>query len=329
MDTLANKNDYLQTIFNELEKDPAIKSANTRRGYKTTLAEFETWRNGRKFTRTLVGEYAAQLQTHGLTPATVNYKLSAVRWWARRMVELAHEADMTNTQRREVITQAERVASIANVKGDRHTKTGRHITSGEIDKLFETLANDDTPAGIRDAAMFAIMRSCGLRRSELVGLTMADITAHDILMDELVFDVRIASGKGDKTRTIPVNNGAALALVDWLLLRGNEPGPLFYAIRKGGEITTHGISADAFRQVQEKRTREAGLQHVMLHDWRKTFAGDLLDKNVDIATVADLMGHSSVETTRKYDRRGDERKRQAVRGLFVPYRSRENGKNKK
>jgi integrase len=59
------------------------------------------------------------------------------------------------------------------------------------------------------------------------------------------------------------------------------------------------------------------------HNFRRTFAGNLLDAGVDLVTMQRLMGHVSPTTTSNYDRRGEEVKRQATKNLHVPYRQRQ------
>jgi len=321
MDAITIKSMGMDVINEQLAKDPHIKSRHTRRGYRRDLAEFEAWRQGRLFTKLLVEEYASELQQQGAAPSTINRKLSAVRWMARRLAELAEDnVTMDQEQREQVTRLALRAAKVENVTGERHERVGRHIKPGEIEAIISTCQADPTPAGVRDAAMFAILYAAGLRRGELVALTMGDV----IPQDGEAYDLRIIKGKGDKSRTVPVDNGAALALRDWLALRGSADGPVFCYIRKDGRIfPDHGVTGHAVLKVQRKRAEQAGVPELMLHDWRRTFAGDLLDKGVDLATVADLMGHSSTNTTRNYDRRGAEARRKAVRGLFVPYKPKE------
>jgi len=73
----------------------------------------------------------------------------------------------------------------------------------------------------------------------------------------------------------------------------------------------------------QKRAAEAEVTDVHFHDLRRTFISDLLNKGVDVATVAKLAGHSNPQTTLRYDRRKMETRRRAVSTLHVPYHRRE------
>lgn len=81
----------------------------------------------------------------------------------------------------------------------------------------------------------------------------------------------------------------------------------------------HGVSDEALAQMLAKRRAQAGVQSLTWHDFRRSFAGNLLDNGNDLVTVQKLMGHSSPTTTANYDRRGDEVKRKASRSLHVPH----------
>jgi len=323
----------LDRINHEIERDPRLKSENTRRGYRHDLAKFEDWRGGRPMTKLLVEEYAAGLQKAGKSPNTINRTLAAVRWWARKLSDLAFEDHRLGREAREEITvQASRVAAVADVTGSREQR-GRHIASGELSALMQACEVDDSPAGVRDGAIIALAWATGARRSELAGLTLADVrwTSEDEA------DVTI-HGKGDKTRTVYLYNGAANALRDWLAVRGDAVGALFYPVGKSGQIVTAkrsvgvksggtievepAVSDEALAQMLTKRAAQAGVANLTWHDFRRSFAGNLLDNGADLATVQKLMGHSSPITTSNYDRRPEETKRRAVRALHVPYHKR-------
>jgi site-specific recombinase XerD len=312
-------NGVMDQVDREIARDPRLKSENTRRGYHADLAAFEAWRAGRPMGKLLVEQYAAELQQSGRAPRSINRALAAVRWWARRVVDLAYESGMPAEQRAVILDQAGRVAAVKDVTGTRPQK-GRHIATGELGALMDACAADPTPAGIRDAAIIALAWATGARRSELAGLTLADFSP----TGEGEGDLLIRDGKGDKARTVFVFNGSFEALADWLTMRGSKPGPLFYAIRKGGHVTPGaGVSDEALAQMLDKRAKQAGLSKpVTWHDFRRSFAGNLLDNGNDLVTVQKLMGHSSPITTSNYDRRGEETKRRASRTLHVPYRRR-------
>lgn len=308
--TISKSIDFIKT---ELSRDPYLKSHNTYRGYLSDLTAFEQWRGDRPMTKLLVEEYASYLQQLNKSPYTINRTLSAIRWWAHRISNLAYEAPMDKEQREEIVIQSSRVASVKNVKGSREKK-GRHIHDKELEKLMSVC--DATAKGIRDAAIIAIAWTTGARRSELAGLMLDDYKPTGEDEGDLII-----RGKGDKTRTLYIYNGTAEALNDWLNLRGSEPGPLFYAINKGGNIQFgHGVSDEALAQMLNKRMNQAKITELTWHDFRRTFAGNLLDDGNDLSTVQKLMGHSSPVTTSSYDRRDKEVQRKALKRLYVPYR---------
>ena len=93
--------------------------------------------------------------------------------------------------------------------------------------------------------------------------------------------------------------------------------PLFVRIRRGGHIGIERLTDQAIYHIEATRAADAGVARFSPHDLRRTFAGDLLDAGVDLATVQSLMGHSNANTTARYDRRGERAKRDGVRLLRI------------
>lgn len=205
----------------------------------------------------------------------------------------------------------QRAIQLKPVKGET-LPAGRELASGEILALMNACHNDESPAGTRDAAIIGMMYGAGLRRAEVVSLTLDN------------FDVESGAlkltGKGNKERTAYITGGALDAVHDWLVIRGNDGSALFVAINKGGRLdTSKGMNSQAIYNMLVKRASDAHIKEFSPHDMRRTFVSDLLDKGADIATVAKMAGHANVQTTARYDRRPEEAKRKAAGLLFVPY----------
>ena len=243
-------------------------------------------------------------------PATANKMLAALRGVLKESWRLGY---MT-------AEDYHRATDVHTIKAQTLPR-GRALASGEIAALMGTCGRDSSPAGIRDAALIAILYGAGLRRSESVGLDLSDF---NLETGELV----IRGAKGRKDRLAYATNGSADALKDWLVVRGGEIGPLFCNVNKGGKIKIHRMTDQAVLHILKKRANEAGVSAFSPHDLRRSFISDLLDAGGDISTVQQLAGHSNVQTTARYDRRGEATKRKAAELLHVPYfkRGREKGK---
>ncbi len=235
-----------------------------------------------------------------LAPATINKALAALRGVLKEAWRLG-------------LMGAEdfaRAADVAPVRGSVPLR-GRALEPYEVVALFQACMRDPTPAGPRDAAILALGLGAGLRRAEIVGLDLAEVD----LGRELV---RV-HGKGRKVREVPIKGGTLEALRAWLAVRGCEPGPLLCAVRKGGRLEPGGLASQSVLRVCEKRGREAGLAGFVAHDLRRSYVSTLLDRGVDLSVASDLAGHSSPNTTRRYDRRGELARHAAAVAAAVPF----------
>lgn len=302
------------TYAAEIERDPRLKSTHTRRQYRSALGGFEAWRAERPLTKTLVEEYASHLQRAGKSPNTINQALAAIRWWARRVTDLAFEQAAPEIAER-VSQQAQRVAAVRDVKGER-TPRGRHIDQEEIKSLIDACKADTSPKGARDAALIAAASATIARNEELRALEIADITYTDQGADLL-----IRHGKGDKARVTHLHNGSLAALNDWIDVRGVEAGPIFCPILKNGKIRTgRQISYEGTRKILKARFLQSSLSKTTTwHDFRRTGVGILFDNNTDLSTIQNIGGWSDPKTVMKYDRRPEDRRREALKAIDVPY----------
>jgi integrase/recombinase XerC len=150
-----------------------------------------------------------------------------------------------------------------------------------------------TPADLRDRAMFELFYSSGLRLAELVSLGVGD--AESILRQEEV----TVTGKGAKTRTVPVGSRAREALRAWLahrvaLAMSDEPA-LFVGARG------RRISPSTVRYALAQWALRLGLpQRVHPHMLRHSFATHVLQSSGDLRAVQEMLGHSSISTTQVY-----------------------------
>jgi len=150
---------------------------------------------------------------------------------------------------------------------------------------------ESDPLAVRDRAMFELLYSSGLRLSELTSLAPADVSVADAT-------VRV-TGKGNKTRIVPVGSHALQAIQAWLPVRESLPlrneSPLFLTHRG------QGISPRAVQARLKAWGIKQGLPgNVHPHMLRHSFASHLLQSSGDLRAVQEMLGHSSISTTQVY-----------------------------
>jgi integrase/recombinase XerC len=162
----------------------------------------------------------------------------------------------------------------------------------DVDQMNRLLTPDgDDPLTRRDHAILELMYSSGLRLAEVVGLDLADL-------DLGGGEVRV-SGKGAKTRVLPVGRLAAAALEAWLAERGTLAAvdePALFVSRRG-----HRLSRRAVGERLARWARRLGLPaRVHPHMLRHSFASHLLESSGDLRAVQELLGHADIATTQVY-----------------------------
>ena len=221
-----------------------------------------------------VRRYVALLHSRGLAPRSLALALSAwrgcFRWLAR------HRGFRANP-----------------VLGIRAPKAARPLPKALSVEAAQRLLDGEhetSPLGLQDAAMFELLYSSGLRVGELVALDIADNPSHG--------EVTV-TGKGAKTRTVPVGAKAREAVRAWLVIRSSIAAPqetaLFVGAR-GRRITPGRV----WHRLATWAKRRGLAEHVHPHMLRHSFASHMLQSSQDLRAVQELLGHASISTTQVY-----------------------------
>lgn len=163
------------------------------------------------------------------------------------------------------------------------------LSPDEISQLLETEEVDEK--GIRDQAMFELCYSSGLRLSELASVTMRELDLDD-------GTIRV-TGKGNKTRIVPVGKKANTAIRRWIQVRKNLNKPisnLLFPNKNNQPLSSRTIQ---YRLTQWTKKQGLG-QNVHPHMLRHSFASHLLQSSGDLRAVQEMLGHASISTTQVY-----------------------------
>jgi integrase/recombinase XerC len=168
-------------------------------------------------------------------------------------------------------------------------KLPRALSPDEASRLMEIDADD--PLALRDKAIFELFYSSGLRLSELTGLATGDVDFGDAT-------VRV-TGKGSKTRIVPVGAYALKALRAWLPERDGlaaDGETALFVNRKGLRLGTRSVQLRL-----ERWALKLGLgRRVHPHALRHSFASHVLQSSGDLRAVQEMLGHASISTTQVY-----------------------------
>ena len=156
----------------------------------------------------------------------------------------------------------------------------------------------------RDRLMILLLYGCGLRTQELCSLDVGDVNRDRR-------ELQVLHAKGDRPRVIPIPDGVYTELLAYLLDRGGKRGALFRTTAHGRRISAKDVSV-VVKDATE-RARVEGL--VTARTLRRGFATHLMDRGVDLAVIASLMGHRSPAETGVYLHVLPQRREAAVRLL--------------
>lgn len=268
---------WIERFLHHLQTERRL-SANTVTHYRRDLLELQAWcrdqgiGDWRALDTRQVRQYAAATHRRGLSGRSIQRRLSALRTFYNYLLR---EGEV-------------RVNPGLDVQAPR---TRRHLPDtlnvDDIDHLLR--GRSDDPLVVRDLAILELFYSSGLRLAELVGLDLTDIDRNERV-------VRV-TGKGAKTRVVPVGSKAIAALEAWLAVRPAGAGEVALFTGRGGRR----LGARAVQQRIGQRAQQrnvAGRLHP--HTLRHSFASHLLESSGDLRAVQELLGHADISTTQIY-----------------------------
>lgn len=271
------------------------RSANTLAAYRRDLVAYVEFLRNRGLdlagaTEAVVEEYLAFQRAGGRAPASVARALVAVR----AVHQFLEDEGLATNPAGEV----ERPRVPAGLP--------KALSEAEVATLL-AVTGDDASAR-RDRAILEVLYGCGLRVSELVGLSLADL--------DLDAGLLRAFGKGSKERVVPVGRVARAALGSWLAPGGRPAlvperwsrrgdAEAVFLNSRGGRLSRQGAWGIVRHHGQRAGLGDRLTPHVLRH----SCATHMLDHGADIRVVQELLGHASISTTQVYTRVSTERLR--------------------
>jgi len=221
-----------------------------------------------------VRQFSASLNANGLHAKSIQRVLSAGRGLSQYLIQRRHFTSNPFDDVR------------APKSEKRLPKT---LSVDQITSLVEINVND--PLSYRDKAVMELFYSSGLRLAELCALDLNDL--------DLPAQMVRVTGKGNKTRDLPLGRQASDAIREWLMQRNALPLKDFEAVF----VSQHGRRINP-RTVQQRVKHWANKQGIELsvspHMLRHSFASHLLESSGELRSVQELLGHSNISTTQIY-----------------------------
>ena len=183
------------------------------------------------------------------------------------------------------------------------------IIQEEFD-AYSSQCNTSSPIGARDKIMLLILYNTGVRVSELLAIRYSDIKDLD---SPGKTSVKI-HGKGRKERTVPLWKTTAQYIQKYASSFGVSGDDWLFINRNGTNLTRSGVTSriDKLTQLSSVAAPSLREKNITPHSFRHSVDMNLLQVGVDISTIAIWLGHSSIETTRKYMAADLELKRKAM-----------------
>ena len=171
-------------------------------------------------------------------------------------------------------------------------KLPRFLSLDEVDRVLSPQGKE-SPEEARNDAMLQLLYATGLRVSELVSLSVDDLSLQKGFLK--------AKGKGSKERIVPIGRSALKSIREYLdgpreVLRKKQATQAFFLTRRG-----KGMTRQMFWELLRKRALRAGIkQKVSPHMLRHSFATHMIERGADLRSIQAMLGHADIGTTQIY-----------------------------
>jgi len=219
-------------------------------------------------------QYVASRHHQGLSGRSIQRELSALRSFYNYLLQ-------------------EHLVSLNPAQGISAPKSARKLPKTlDVDQISHLLNQQpEEILEIRDHAMMELFYSSGLRLSELIGLNLQDM--------DLSEGITTVTGKGNKTRIVPVGKFARKAIELWLAQRKlliKEAETALFISRNGTRISQRSVQT----RLQRYAIKSGLPEHLHPHKLRHSFASHILESSQDLRAVQELLGHADISTTQIY-----------------------------
>jgi integrase len=216
------------------------------------------------------------------------------------------------------LSAEERAAAIEIPRADgKRSARGRILSASEFRALTSACEVGPRYQGPRDALMLSLGYQGGLRVNEICALTLKDMK-YDSRRGQVT--VYVKGSKDSRGRTVPLHNGALIALEDWLEARGDQDGPLLCPVRKGGKVEVRRMTASAVCQCCNRRAEEAGVAPFSPNDLRRSAVAARTGGRA--RRVLGVSAASEAQTSALFAAAGESPPRVGTEAVHFPYRSR-------
>jgi len=279
MEAENNLREWIENFIHHLQHERRL-SPNTLKNYSRDLEHIAGWcqQNGvdewPQLNPHQVRSYVAKRHRSDISGKTIQRELSTLRSLYNYLLR-------------------EGAAENNPAQGIKAPKVKRRLPATmDIDQLSNLLdVTHDDPLSIRDLAILELFYSSGLRLAELVSINLNELDLKSAQLE--------VTGKGAKTRQVPIGRKAVKALQQWIEVRGGlaKPGePALFVSNRGKRIHPRTIQ----QRLKQWALKHGASRNIHPHMLRHSFASHMLESSGDLRAVQELLGHADISTTQIY-----------------------------